>query len=97
MENPRLDFEIEHLEDLKKAFNDGYSRGKAEAEAYMLHCGDELPITNADRIRGMGDEELAELFWILADCNLCPNRKRYCSDDCKGAWLKWLHEEVKDD
>lgn len=53
--------------------------------------------TNADRIRSMSDEELAELFWIRADCNLCPNRKRYCSDDCKGAWLKWLHEEVKDD
>lgn len=55
------------------------------------------PQTNADRIRSMTDEELAELFWIRADCELCPNRKQYCSDDCKRAWLSWMKEEATDD
>lgn len=55
------------------------------------------PKTNADCIRAMSDEELAELFWIRADCKLCPNRKQYCSDDCKGAWLNWLKQEAEGD
>ena len=54
-------------------------------------------ITNADRIRSMTDEELAELFWIRADCELCPNKEPYCSDDCKKHWLDWLKEEAVSD
>ena len=50
--------------------------------------------TNADRIRSMTDEELAELFWIRADCELCPNKEPYCSDDCKKHWLDWLKKEA---
>ena len=50
-------------------------------------------ITNADHIRSMTDDELAELFWIRVDCKLCPHRKSHCSDDCKGAWLSWLKKE----
>lgn len=53
------------------------------------------PMTNADRIRAMTDEELAELFWIRADCELCPNKEPYCSDDCKKHWLKWLEQEIE--
>ena len=53
-------------DDLVKAFNDGYAQGKADAENYAQHCGDtDKPFTNADRIRMMTDEELAEeiLSW----------------------------------
>ena len=55
------------------------------------------PVTNADRIRAMTDEELAELFWIRADCELCPNKEQHCSDDCKKHWLDWLKEEAASD
>jgi len=63
-------------------------------------CGAEMRVgtdmTNADRIRAMTDEELSELFWIRADCELCPNKEPYCSDDCKKHWLEWLREEAND-
>ena len=46
------------------------------------------PLTNADRIRAMTDEELAE--WISKhDCN--TNRYGY---DPKDAVLAWLKEDV---
>ena len=54
-------------------------------------------MTNADRIRAMTDEELAE---FLDDVNMCtcsyvmgksPCDARECS-----CWLKWLKEEVED-
>ena len=54
------------------------------------------PKTNADRIRTMTDEELAQMFWEKASCELCKLKKQYCSDDCKGTWLEWLKEEAND-
>lgn len=57
------------------------------------------PQTNADRIRSMTDEELAEFMkpWDSG----CPRWKENplpCSDwdNCGECWLKWLKEEVKD-
>ena len=52
-------------------------------------------ITNADEIRSMSDEELAQMFWEIAACELCQLRKRHCSDNCKGTWLEWLRQEAK--
>ena len=57
--------------------------------------------TNADHIRSMTDEELAEWFGMsermcpdgfseTIDCDACP-------EVCTGHWLLWLKEEVKDD
>lgn len=73
-------------DDLVSAFNDGYEKGKADAEAYLLHCGDETPITNADKIRSMSDEELAE--WIHSQFvfsnSYLPSKW----------WLDWLKAEV---
>lgn len=64
------------------------------------------PKTNADRIRAMSDEELAELFdsWIQdCDCNDVPCRKS-CEENneksvsgCINHWLDWLKEEAKDE
>ena len=57
--------------------------------------------TNADRIRSMTDEELAEFLdrWELGDidysktfCDLCEGQYD-CHDDCL---MDWLKEEVKD-
>ena len=58
-------------------------------------------MTNADRIRNMTDEELAE--WILEKDdnweNICKQCKTdtYCEDDidCKIAILNWLQKEVE--
>ena len=57
-------------------------------------CHDYTAMTNADRVRAMTDEELAE-FCIKYTFN-CPSVD--CpDDDCKGCWFEWLRQEVKDD
>ena len=59
------------------------------------------PFTNADKIRAMTDEELADLFdtWVRdCDCNDVPCRE-YCLPnryDCVKNWLDWLKQEVTD-
>lgn len=58
---------------------------------------DEMPMTNADRIRAMSDEELAELF--ADDERACPPRHPNCRkyiDKCDGCWLEWLKQPVED-
>ena len=51
--------------------------------------------TNADRIRSMSDEELAEQ---LATYDSCPSSKfeRNCTNVCEACWLAWLKAEVED-
>jgi hypothetical protein len=55
-------------------------------------------ITNADRIRSMSDEELANLWWERVDCGECPvyRKCKQASQDCKRLALDWLREEAKD-
>ena len=48
-------------------------------------------ITNADRIRGMTDEELADWVWGAETAG------RAYGPRGKKAWLDWLKEEAKDD
>ncbi|MBQ5389865.1 MAG: hypothetical protein IIU58_03055 [Clostridia bacterium] len=64
------------------------------------------PMTNADRIRQMTDEELVE-FLMNADANICdfcdmkyPENclSHSCEgEDCKTEILKWLKQEVSED
>lgn len=54
------------------------------------------PMTNADRIRAMSDEELAV---FLGDDDRCcppkhPNCKNYIND-CSGCFLEWLKQPVE--
>lgn len=58
--------------------------------------------TNADRIRAMSDEELAEWFDQLTNgCDSCPN-KHDCTYSvesfgrCDDIWLGWLKQEVSE-
>lgn len=55
--------------------------------------------TNADRIRAMSDEELAELLDVgcdLARNGTCPNAETPLMS-CRECWLDWLiQEEVQD-
>ena len=54
--------------------------------------------TNADKIRQMTDEELAERFAPHMLCRICPKTLRiYCTkEDCIKYALKWLKQEVDD-
>ena len=83
-------------------------------DPYMIPCpsngaemikeppiSDPYKFTNADRIRAMSDEELAEFLdrWELGDidysktfCDLCEGQYD-CHDDCL---MDWLKGEVKD-
>lgn len=56
---------------------------------------DPVPITNADRIRAMSDEELAS-FIDSETTNCAPHGdcKKVC-DDCKACWLYWLQQPAE--
>lgn len=56
------------------------------------------PQTNADRIRSMTDEELAELWWERVDCGECPVHKecKLTGQDCKRLAIDWLKQEVEE-
>lgn len=60
------------------------------------------PMTNADRIRGMSDEELAHLLHDHS-CSLCPlnykcdGRVEVGRKKCKEYWLRWLKAPVEVD
>ena len=62
-----------------------------------------LIITNADRIRSMSDEELAEFIntdfgaFNCSDCEEPVNEYGSCTGNCKKLYLKWLSSEVEDD
>lgn len=54
--------------------------------------------TNADRIREMTDEELAEKASRMSFCSGCPvNGCCGCEpDECTEAWLAWLRAHVEE-
>ena len=58
----------------------------------------EVPMTNADWIRSMSDEELAH--WIDKggfDCNMCSIPARECRNNtCYKACLEWLKKPMED-
>ena len=85
-----------------------YDDGKCH---YKGECGHKAPLTNADRIRGMTDDELVN--WI-ADinpfyCQTCvyakPCRLEYDVEtvnyaekyDCKDGILQWLQQPAEED
>ena len=52
--------------------------------------------TNADRIRSMSDEELAELIFDCVACDDCPVGSKKCKREfvkCKDAALCWMKQE----
>ena len=80
---------------------DGYCKKYSDDEVtswcVQSPCKDETP-SNADRIRSMTDEELAELWWERVDCGECPVHRdcRMTGQDCKKLALGWLQEEAKE-
>ena len=63
-------------------------------------CADFRPMTNADRIRAMSDEELAELLENLT--REAHNYGYACADSVEGekpypdSWLVWMKQECTD-
>jgi len=71
--------------------------------ATCVECGlsrkNYKPINNADRIRSMTDEELAEIF-ANNDCGYCRIHD-FCfakgsAINCDDVWLEWMKEEAND-
>ena len=70
-------------------------------EYYLLmqkiarRCVDGEPMTNADRIRAMCDDELAD--FMNRDISGCPPTGdcNKASDDCKACWLDWLQKPAE--
>lgn len=80
-------------DDLVRAFNDGYEKGKADAEFYLLHVGDtDEPQTNGDRVRyELTDAELVKMM-------SCPYSR--CIDldkECNACMLEWLKSPAEKD
>ena len=56
-------------------------------------CGSAVPMTNADCIRGMSDEELAEFICVSTYCQDCP----HCGEcDNNGGLLNWLQQPAEE-
>lgn len=63
-----------------------------------------LKKTNADRIRAMADEELAEKIGESIDCEVCKTMHHSESGECPcrphqscvDFWLDWLKQEVNE-
>lgn len=77
----------------EKGYEDGFKDGAESVRALAPY----ETITNADRIRSMTDEELAEFLTFNGFCNaspLCPHR----NDDiqCEQCVIEWLKSEVKE-
>lgn len=53
------------------------------------------PKTNADRIRSMSDEELAD--WLLSQGCKAHITDEWCKKqrNCRACWLEWLREEYE--
>lgn len=80
------------LIDLSIKFTEEYSAKTPQNSAVN-------PTTNADRIRSMTDEELAEFFEKLeVVCDMCAFKVGCCNiapDNCKSGLLKWLQSEAE--
>ena len=71
-----------------------------EPEDTALVCVDRVigkPMTNADRIRAMSDEELAELIDRETDSCAPTGDCEKMSRDCKACWLEWLQQPAEED
>lgn len=86
---------------------DNLAEGFTEADRVLFRLMLLPPQTNADRIRAMSDEELAE--WLADDswdCHNCSEHERLsdnpllrderCDEKCAEHCLDWLQQPVKD-
>lgn len=66
-------------------------------EILSIDCYMDKPHTNADRIRSMSDEELADFLCRYFTCEYeCAARTENCMRDCGGAVIKWIQSEAEE-
>ena len=87
----KLFVQVERVEDLMGRVDDYFAQPKQKPK----------PITNADRIRAMTDEELAKWMAINTDCFFCKvKNENICSLDegtCTEEWLWWLKNPAEEE
>ena len=81
-----------------------FSDDKATSWCVESPCKEQTP-SNADCIRAMSDEELAEWFSDFWDCNDCSEHERLsdvpllreepCDQKCKEHCLEWLKQPAE--
>lgn len=66
-----------------------YTDDNYESWCVLGPCQDETP-TNADRIRSMTDEELADWLATITNPNTAASYNGYCLSGSKSMFLEWL-------
>ena len=78
-------------------------RGYCEFTACIIPCTvratipEAKPVTNADRIQAMTDEELAVEMTAKGGCPHYCDESEHIGTDCVKCWLDWLKQEANDD
>ena len=82
--------------EFEKCKDDAFINGaKFDPNESVKYCAGFEPITNADRIRAMSDEELAN---IIAGTPICKERYMDCLNegrDCEPCLLEWLKQPTE--
>lgn len=92
-------YEIKYKEIGENHYNVGYSSYKLEnVLAWRDECFEvvEKPQTNADRIRSMTDEELAEVLFGSCIEHMGVEECSHPEEACKSCVLEWLREESEE-
>ena len=66
----------------------------------LVHVPEHGEMANADRIRAMSDEELADRIMGFVRCEACEREFHIeCNPlmTCRGVWLEWLKSPVEAD
>lgn len=60
---------------------------------------DPVPMTNADHIRAMSDEELAKFIpnWSYTDACKCGEHYVDCNNECEKCVVEWLQQPYKEE
>lgn len=91
--------------DCKECMNCNICGIRSMVEGKLTSCKSftqKKPQTNADRIRALSDEELADLIsdpvTYSFNCGMCPADPQFgsCVHKCKPHILAWLKSEVKE-
>ena len=93
-----FDAQIKHEDGYELHFYTDRLEAYRAVEAVSRKQIDNKPKTNADKIRSMTDEELANYLCIHIDCYNCDadeSGNGNCEDYCRAVLLGWLKEEAE--
>ena len=76
-----------------------YTEENCKCHEHIEPCGRHEPITNADRIRAMSDEELGEFLGQYVFHKMCDEGCDACTynGDCDKRLLEWLKQPAEVD